>query len=104
MQKTVRGYLVRQKYGPRIATLKNIRNLDTNLKKIEESAEQLKKDKNIVINEINNLKGEIAAAIGRIKVNNRNVVIIKTSHILIFLFRKMIKSTKKPLKAFTKTW
>lgn len=74
MQKTVRGYLVRQKYGPRIATLKNIRNLDVNLKKIEESAAQLKKDKNIAINEINNLKGEISAAIDKIKVNIQNIL------------------------------
>lgn len=68
MQKTVRGYLVRNKYGPRLTTLKNIRTLDGNLQKIEESAGQLKKDKDVSINEINKLKSNVLAAVEKIKV------------------------------------
>lgn len=68
MQKTVRGYLVRQKQGPRIATLKNIRTLGGNLKKIEESAAQLKQNRDVSISEINKLRGEVSSAMDKIKV------------------------------------
>lgn len=68
MQKTVRGYLVRNQYGPKLKTLKNIRTLDGNIKKIEESAAQLKKDKDVSINELNKLKSDVLAAVNRIKV------------------------------------
>ncbi|CAH1101832.1 unnamed protein product, partial [Psylliodes chrysocephalus] len=67
LQKSVRGYIVRKQHGPRIATLRNIRNLDTNLIQIEQSAQQLKKDKEAVANEINNLKTQFVAATDRIK-------------------------------------
>lgn len=68
MQKTVRGYLVRQKQVPRLATIKNIRTLGGNLKKIEESATQLKQNRDTSISEINKLKGEVSVAMDRIKV------------------------------------
>nr|XP_023013286.1 myosin heavy chain 95F isoform X2 [Leptinotarsa decemlineata] len=71
MQKVVRGYLVRKRHGIRIQTLRNIRNLDGNLKKIEQSSKQLKKDKDSVANEINNLKTQFAAAVDKIKSDDK---------------------------------
>ncbi|CAG9815351.1 unnamed protein product [Phaedon cochleariae] len=67
MQKTIRGYLVRKQHGPRIITLRNIRSLDGSLKKIEQSAQQLKTGKETFANEINNLKTQFAATVDRIK-------------------------------------
>lgn len=69
MQKTVRGYLVRKRHGPRIIALRNIRELNGNLKKIEASAAQLKKDRDIVGKDIEKLKTLFISAIDRIKVN-----------------------------------
>nr|CAI5863965.1 unnamed protein product [Callosobruchus analis] len=66
MQKTVRGYLVRKKYGPRITTLRNIRTLDSSLKKLEEIASQLKQ-KASVVNEIDSLKSKFASTMEKIK-------------------------------------
>lgn len=48
--------------------LKNIRKLHVNLNEIEKTAARLKKDKNVVLNEINNLRGEFSAAMDKIKV------------------------------------
>ncbi|XP_060526267.1 myosin heavy chain 95F isoform X2 [Cylas formicarius] len=67
LQKHIRGYLVKKKYGPRIKTIKNIRSLDAKLKKIEGVAGQLKKDKETTTNAINALKSEMTSAIDRIK-------------------------------------
>ncbi|KAG5872399.1 hypothetical protein JTB14_017420 [Gonioctena quinquepunctata] len=71
MQKTVRGYLVRKKYRPRILALRNIRKLEENLKQIEQSSKQLKKDRDNITNEINNLKTQFAAAVDRIKKDDK---------------------------------
>lgn len=68
VQKTVRGYLARKKYGPRIKILRKIHSLDENLKKMNNIAGQLKKDKESITNEINKLKTEMSTAIDRIKV------------------------------------
>ncbi|VEN38644.1 unnamed protein product [Callosobruchus maculatus] len=70
MQKTVRGYLVRKKYGPRITTLRNIRTLDSSLKKLEEIASQLKQ-KASVVNEIDGLKSKFASTMEKIKHDDR---------------------------------
>lgn len=109
MQKTIRSYLVRQKHAPRITALKNIRTLDVNLKRIEESAAQLKKDKNMVINEINNLKGEFTAAIDRIKVSalfRKKYIARSCIHgIMLNIFTRKTKNClNKPQRAFTQTW
>ncbi|XP_050304042.1 myosin heavy chain 95F isoform X2 [Anthonomus grandis grandis] len=71
IQKNVKGYLVRKKYGVRIRTVKNIRALDSKLKKLEEIAQQLKKDRDATSNEINKLKTELNAAISRIKTEDK---------------------------------
>uniref|UniRef100_A0A6P7FRP1 Myosin heavy chain 95F n=1 Tax=Diabrotica virgifera virgifera TaxID=50390 RepID=A0A6P7FRP1_DIAVI len=71
MQKVVRGYLVRKKHGPRINTLRNIKKLNSTLAQIEQSAQQLKKDKDSVRNDINNLKTQFDAAIDRIKKDDK---------------------------------
>lgn len=68
LQKNIRGHLVKKKYAPRIKTIKKIRALDVNLKNLEGIAKQLKKDRDISTNGINQLKSELAAAIDKIKV------------------------------------
>lgn len=68
IQKNVRGYLVKKKFGARIKTIKNIRSLDVKLKQLETIAQQLRKDKDVSINGINQLKSELTAAIQKIKV------------------------------------
>ena len=68
VQKTVRGYLTRKKYGPRIKVLSKIKNLNGNLKKMEAIAGQLKKEKESTTNDINKLKNEIVATMDKIKV------------------------------------
>ncbi|CAH1962799.1 unnamed protein product [Acanthoscelides obtectus] len=70
MQKTVRGYLVRRKYGPRITILRNIRTLDSSLKKLEEIASQLKQ-KASVVNEIDGLKSKMASTMEKIKLDDK---------------------------------
>ncbi|KAJ8967316.1 hypothetical protein NQ317_000967 [Molorchus minor] len=67
VQKSVRGYLVKKRHAPRIKALKNIKQLNGNLQKIEASASQLKKDKDATTNEINKLKNQFSAAIDTIK-------------------------------------
>lgn len=69
IQKSVKGYITRKRHGPRIKTLLKIKGIDGNLKKIENVAQQLKKDKESSTNEINKLKDEIASAIAKIKVD-----------------------------------
>lgn len=71
LQKNIRGYLVKKKYGARIKTIKNIRALDVNLKKLEGIAHQLKKDKDLSTNGINQLKSEVSAAIDKIKKDDK---------------------------------
>ncbi|XP_076257513.1 myosin heavy chain 95F jaguar isoform X3 [Rhynchophorus ferrugineus] len=67
LQKNIRGYLVKKKYAPRIKTIKKIRALDVNLKKLEGIAKQLKKDRDVSTNGINQLKSELATTIDKIK-------------------------------------
>lgn len=69
IQKTVRGHLVRKRHGARIRFIRKIRALDANLKQIENSAVQLKKDKESTTNEINQLKNSVNTAIDSIKVS-----------------------------------
>lgn len=80
IQKTVRGYLTRKRHGPRIKTLRKIVGLQSNLKKMEATASQLKKDKDTTTNEINKIKNEIVATIDKIKVK------IKIFQNLLFTF------------------
>lgn len=68
IQKTVRGYLIRKKHGPRIKGINKIRGLTGKLKQLEAVVGQLKKDKESSIKNINSLKTEIDGAIARIKV------------------------------------
>lgn len=68
IQKTVKGYFARKRHGPRIKGINKIRNLDTKLKQLLSIANQLKKDKESSIKEIDNLKNEIQSAASRIKV------------------------------------
>ncbi|XP_018568271.1 myosin heavy chain 95F isoform X2 [Anoplophora glabripennis] len=71
VQKTVRGYLVRKQHGPRIKALRNIHALSGNLQKVEASAAQLKKDKDSITNQINQLKTQFGSAIDRIKSDDK---------------------------------
>lgn len=59
---------MKKKYGTRIKTVKNIRLLDGKLKQLESIAQQLKKDKDVTTNGINQLKSDLNAAIDKIKV------------------------------------
>lgn len=68
MQKTIRGYLVRKKQGVRINGIRKITALDCKLKQIIDIANQLKKDKESSINEINKVKNVMSEAIAKIKV------------------------------------
>lgn len=77
MQKTLRGYLARKRHGPRISGIKKIRALEAKVKQLDLIAAQLKKDKESSIKAINSLRGEIDAAISRIKVNcNESVAVV----------------------------
>lgn len=67
MQKTIRGYLVKKKHGPRIKGVKKIRGLDAKLKQLENVANQLKKDKDSSMKEIMNLNNEMQTSIAKIK-------------------------------------
>ncbi|KAL1510024.1 hypothetical protein ABEB36_004680 [Hypothenemus hampei] len=71
IQKHVRGYLVKKKYGARIKAVKNIRLLDVKLKQLESIAQQLKKDKEASTNSINQLKSELDLSITNIKKNDK---------------------------------
>ncbi|KAJ8921386.1 hypothetical protein NQ315_003002 [Exocentrus adspersus] len=71
VQKTVRGYLVRKRHGARIKTLRDIRALGANLKKIESSTAQLKKDKDVITNQINQLKTQFDTTVDRIKSDDK---------------------------------
>jgi myosin-6 len=71
LQKTIKGYLTRKKHGPRIKALAKIKGVESNLKKMESIAGQLKKDKDAMANEINKLKNEITATIDRIKKDDK---------------------------------
>ncbi|XP_066252455.1 myosin heavy chain 95F isoform X2 [Euwallacea similis] len=71
IQKHLRGYLVKKKYGPRIKTVKNIRLLNGKLKQLESVAQQLKKDREVSINGINQLKSELNASVEKIKKDDK---------------------------------
>lgn len=68
IQKTIRGYLTKKKHGPRIKGTYKIKQLNEKLKQLESIAGQLKKDKDISIKQLNNLKREMREALDRIKV------------------------------------
>lgn len=101
MQKTIRGHLVRKRHGARIKFIRKIRGLDANLKQIENSAGQLKKDKESSTNEINQLKSAVNTAIDRIKVSLRTVLEDSFNAVL---FSAMTRSHRRQRKRFTRTW
>ncbi|KAF5307261.1 hypothetical protein FQR65_LT06977 [Abscondita terminalis] len=70
IQKTVRGHLVKKRHGPRIQGVRKIQALGSNLQSLHSIANQLKKDKEDSINQINTLKSDIANATSAIKKDN----------------------------------
>lgn len=69
IQKMVRGHVTRKRHKPRINGYIKIRNLENNLKKMEQVTAQLKSEKASVQKNIENLRASIIAACDSIKKN-----------------------------------
>jgi hypothetical protein len=102
LQKTIKGYLTRKRHGPRIKALAKIKGVESNLKKMESIAGQLKKDKDAMANEINKLKNEITATIDRIKVSLWSARCQK--FLTVCTNRKTIKLNQPLSTVFTLSW
>lgn len=68
IQKSIRGYLVRRRHQPRYRGIAKIRALTNNLKEMETTAGQLKKEKASMLKNIENLRNDIVNACSTIKV------------------------------------
>lgn len=71
IQKTVRMYLAKKKHRPRIQGLNRIRNLNSQVRSLEQTAHKLKKDKDAGLNDVKKLQADLAGATSKIKVNMR---------------------------------
>ncbi|XP_073943299.1 myosin heavy chain 95F jaguar [Choristoneura fumiferana] len=71
IQTQVRGYLVRRRHRPRIRGVAKIRALEENLKKMETVSQQLKKEKDSALKNIESLRSGIRSACGAIKSNDK---------------------------------
>ncbi|XP_026322263.1 myosin heavy chain 95F [Hyposmocoma kahamanoa] len=71
IQKSIRGYLVRRRHQPRYRGIAKIRALTNNLKEMETTAGQLKKEKASMLKNIENLRNDIVNACSTIKRNDK---------------------------------
>ncbi|XP_063377350.1 myosin heavy chain 95F [Cydia fagiglandana] len=71
IQKAVRGYLVRRRHQPRLKGLAKIRALEHSLKDMESVSQQLKKEKDQALKNIDVLRNSIRNACGTIKTNDK---------------------------------
>ncbi|XP_044727037.1 myosin heavy chain 95F isoform X2 [Chrysoperla carnea] len=67
IQKTIRGYLVRKKHMPRFKGIQKIKSLKSQVKQMQEVASQIKKDKDIIMSDINKIQSSIEETIMKIK-------------------------------------
>jgi myosin VI len=67
MQKYVRGHLARKKHQPRLKGLVKIRAVRTNMAKMEEIANQLKKEKDFMLKQVKDIQQTIEIALKTIK-------------------------------------
>ena len=71
IQKTVRMYLARKKYQPRITGIRQIRGLQDSMLQAERIINQLKKDKDSSVKELQQLQSALNASVSAIKTNER---------------------------------
>jgi myosin VI len=67
MQKYVRGHLARKKHQPRLKGLVKIRAVRSNMAKMEEIANQLKKEKDVMLKQVKDIQQAIEIALKTIK-------------------------------------
>lgn len=68
VQKTLRGYLARKQHQPRYKGIAKINAIRRNMKQMEEIANQVKKERESMLNQIKEIDGQIDLAIKKIKV------------------------------------
>lgn len=69
VQKTLRGYLARKQHQPRYKGIAKINAIRRNMKQMEEIANQVKKERESMLNQIKEIDGQIDLAIKKIKVS-----------------------------------
>ncbi|CAL8140875.1 unnamed protein product [Orchesella dallaii] len=69
IQKTVRMYLAKKKHRPRIQGLNRIRNLNSQVQSLEQTAQKLKKNKEAGQGDVKKLQADLIAATQKIKSN-----------------------------------
>lgn len=69
MQKTVRGYLARKQHQPRIKGIIKINAIKTNLNKMHEIANQLKVERENMLNQVTDVQRTIETAVTKIRSN-----------------------------------
>lgn len=69
VQKTLRGYLARKQHQPRYKGIAKINAIRRNMKQMEEIANQVKKERESMLNQIKEIDGQIDLAITKIKVS-----------------------------------
>lgn len=69
VQKTLRGYLARKQHQPRYKGIAKINAIRRNMKQMEEIANQVKKERESMLNQIKEIDGQIDVAIKKIKVS-----------------------------------
>ncbi|XP_055716099.1 myosin heavy chain 95F isoform X1 [Phlebotomus papatasi] len=92
MQKVIRGYLARKKHQPRYKGLQKIRAIKTNLTKMEEVANQLKKEKDVMLNQVKSLYASIDEATKKIK-SNQSITPKQIDEIYVDLMKKIDQNT-----------
>lgn len=68
MQKMIRGYLARKQHQPRYRGILKINGISADVKKMQEIANQLKKEKDSMLKQIKDIEEQIQLAIKKIKV------------------------------------
>lgn len=68
MQKTLRGYLARKQHQPRIKGIAKINAIRSNMKQMEEIANQLKGERETMLKHMKDIEVQIEGAIAKIKV------------------------------------
>lgn len=68
VQKTLRGYLARKQHQPRYKGIVKINKVRRNMKQMEEIANQLKGEREVMLKQIEDVEAQIDLAIKKIKV------------------------------------
>lgn len=75
VQKTLRGYLARKQHQPRYKGIAKINAIRRNMKQMEEIANQVKKERESMLNQIKEIDGQIDLAIKKIKVRRGHIAL-----------------------------